>query len=320
MEKDKEVTENDEKDEHGDGRRGEVVCMLSVEKISKHVDRRKRKEQAREKDKRRRRRRRRKDRSSVSSSSPSSLSSSSATSSSSSSSGEDSESSEDQRQKRKRRSSREPTKRKRSRRNHKDKHATKKRQAFYCAGSPIVKRSRRRDVGEVSGDGSDKAEDVAGGDAIGALDPSAALVVSRQAAAYADVNRMNEHTRQAAAFAQARLASGELQQARQHQKQMQNMYGTTDRRASKKLAQETRKLKKVVSVCKQLEEHEQRELERMDAFRAALGLPSAEAQRQAEWRAAMSAAAAAAADSPRVQSGGETRAKRIGPKVPSSLK
>lgn len=87
-----------------------------------------------------------------------------------------------------------------------------------------------------------------------------------------------------AELAKARLESGELQRARDEQRKMHQLYGTVDWRANKKLRTEKKILERTVAAGKRLASLEQREYARMDAFRVALGLPTAEAQRQAEWR------------------------------------
>ncbi|MCO5569872.1 hypothetical protein L7F22_023586 [Adiantum nelumboides] len=87
-----------------------------------------------------------------------------------------------------------------------------------------------------------------------------------------------------AELAKARLESGELQRAREEQRKMHQLYGTVDWRANKKLQTEKKILERTVAAGKRLASLEQREYARMDAFRVALGLPTAEAQRQAEWR------------------------------------
>ncbi|MCO5582617.1 hypothetical protein L7F22_036515 [Adiantum nelumboides] len=87
-----------------------------------------------------------------------------------------------------------------------------------------------------------------------------------------------------AELAKARLESGELQRAREEQRKMHQLYGTVDWRANKKLRTEKKILERTVAAGKRLASLEQREYARMDAFRVALGLPTAEAQRQAEWR------------------------------------
>ncbi|KAI5076042.1 hypothetical protein GOP47_0008107 [Adiantum capillus-veneris] len=87
-----------------------------------------------------------------------------------------------------------------------------------------------------------------------------------------------------AEIAKARLESGELQRARDEQRKMHQLYGTVDWRANKKLRTEKKILERSVAAGKRLASLEQREYARMDAFRVALGLPTAEAQRQAEWR------------------------------------
>lgn len=91
--------------------------------------------------------------------------------------------------------------------------------------------------------------------------------------------------RRNAELAKARLASGELQRARDEQIKMHQLYGTVDWRVKKKLHTEKRILERTVAAGKKLASLEEREQARMDAFRVALGLPTAEAQRQAEWRA-----------------------------------
>lgn len=91
--------------------------------------------------------------------------------------------------------------------------------------------------------------------------------------------------RRNAELAKARLASGELQRAREEQSKMHQLYGTVDWRAKKKLRTEKKILERTVAAGKKLASLEEREYARMDAFRVALGLPTAEAQRQAEWRA-----------------------------------
>ncbi|GLJ36930.1 hypothetical protein SUGI_0746700 [Cryptomeria japonica] len=88
-----------------------------------------------------------------------------------------------------------------------------------------------------------------------------------------------------AELAKARLASGELQRARNEQMKMQDLYGFVDWRAKKKLRKEKRILERTVATGKKLASLDERETARMDAFRIAVGLPTAEAQRQAEWRA-----------------------------------
>ncbi|KAH9298195.1 hypothetical protein KI387_029877, partial [Taxus chinensis] len=88
-----------------------------------------------------------------------------------------------------------------------------------------------------------------------------------------------------AELAKARLASGELQRARSEQMKMQDLYGFVDWRAKKKLRKEKRALERTVATGKKLASLDERETARMDAFRIAVGLPTAEAQRQAEWRA-----------------------------------
>ncbi|XP_024543046.1 nucleolar protein 58-like [Selaginella moellendorffii] len=89
---------------------------------------------------------------------------------------------------------------------------------------------------------------------------------------------------QNAQLAKARL-NGELREVQAQQAKMQDMYGTIDWRARKKLRLEKKKLERSVAAGKKLAQIEEEESARMDAFRVALGLPTAEAQRQAEWRA-----------------------------------
>lgn len=62
---------------------------------------------------------------------------------------------------------------------------------------------------------------------------------------------------------------------------------------------------------------EQLENDRMDAFRVAMGLPSAEAQRQAEWRAAATRQLAEAGEEGFSPRGANKRARlSIGPQIP----
>lgn len=91
--------------------------------------------------------------------------------------------------------------------------------------------------------------------------------------------------RRNAEIAKARLESGDLQKAREEQVKMHRLYGTVDWRLKKKLRTEKRVLERTVAAGKKLATLEEQEHARMDAFRVALGLPTAEAQRQAEWRA-----------------------------------
>lgn len=88
-----------------------------------------------------------------------------------------------------------------------------------------------------------------------------------------------------AEMAKARLASGDMQRAREEQAEMQRLYGAVDWRARKKLRSEKKRLERTIAAGNKLANIEEREIARMDAFRVALGLPTAEAQRQAEWRA-----------------------------------
>ncbi|CAK9205844.1 unnamed protein product [Sphagnum jensenii] len=97
--------------------------------------------------------------------------------------------------------------------------------------------------------------------------------------------QQKELIRRNAELAKARLASGELQRARDEQAEMQRLYGAVDWRAKKKLRAEKKRLERTIAAGNKLATIEEREVARMDAFRVALGLPTAEAQRQAEWRA-----------------------------------
>eukprot|EP01018_Ginkgo_biloba_P004431 Gb_32554 [translate_table: standard] len=124
--------------------------------------------------------------------------------------------------------------------------------------------------------------------------------------------------RRNADLAKARLASGELQRARSEQMKMQNLYGTVDWRAKKKLRTEKRMLERTVAAGKKLASLDERETARMDAFRVALGLPTAEAQRQAEWRAEATHSLAEISKSQELVRTASRHAKVIGPCLPRS--
>eukprot|EP00850_Spirogloea_muscicola_P023215 SM000339S12950 [mRNA] locus=s339:11403:13424:+ [translate_table: standard] len=137
----------------------------------------------------------------------------------------------------------------------------------------------------------------------------------------AEQQQQKELLRRNAELAKARLESGDYERARREQAEMQRLYGTTDWRADKKLRTEKRKLERTVAAGKKLATFEAKEAAKMDAFRVALGLPTAEAQRQAEWRAEATRALAEAAMLAEGQSpGGSVKkggSKRIGPRLPS---
>ncbi|KAL2653701.1 hypothetical protein R1flu_021829 [Riccia fluitans] len=124
-------------------------------------------------------------------------------------------------------------------------------------------------------------------------------------------------------LAKAKLASGELQKKKQQQMEMQRLYGAVDWREKKKLRAEKSRLERTIAAGKKLAKIEERENARMDAFRVALGLPTAEAQRQAEWRAEATRALAEAEalnkdkSSPPISRGPSKPPKVIGPRLPS---
>ncbi|KAL3685693.1 hypothetical protein R1sor_003715 [Riccia sorocarpa] len=124
-------------------------------------------------------------------------------------------------------------------------------------------------------------------------------------------------------LAKAKLASGELQKKKQEQMEMQRLYGSVDWREKKKLRAEKSRLERTVAAGKKLAKIEERESARMDAFRVALGLPTAEAQRQAEWRAEATRALAEVEalnkdkSSPPIIRGPSKPSKVIGPRLPS---
>ncbi|BBM99745.1 hypothetical protein MPTK1_1g23530 [Marchantia polymorpha subsp. ruderalis] len=124
-------------------------------------------------------------------------------------------------------------------------------------------------------------------------------------------------------IAKARLASGELQKKKHEQMEMQRLYGAVDWREKKKLRAEKSRLERTIAAGRKLASIEERENARMDAFRVALGLPTAEAQRQAEWRAEATRALAEAealnkdSSSPSISRVSSKSPKVIGPRLPS---
>ncbi|CAM6104946.1 unnamed protein product [Calypogeia fissa] len=136
--------------------------------------------------------------------------------------------------------------------------------------------------------------------------------------------QQKEIVRRNVEMAKARLASGELQRMKHEQMEMQRLYGTVDWREKKKLRAEKSRLERTIAAGKKLASIEERENARMDAFRVALGLPTAEAQRQAEWRAEATRALAEAEAvtnkdnlSPPVSSSVPSRSRKvIGPRLP----
>eukprot|EP00245_Coleochaete_scutata_P007330 TRINITY_DN2253_c4_g1_i1.p1 TRINITY_DN2253_c4_g1~~TRINITY_DN2253_c4_g1_i1.p1 ORF type:complete len:381 (+),score=109.76 TRINITY_DN2253_c4_g1_i1:38-1180(+) len=111
---------------------------------------------------------------------------------------------------------------------------------------------------------------------------------SKQAAQMEEQEVLKAAIRRNAEIARERLLNGDIQKAREEQNAMQNLFGSVDWRARKKLKSEKRKLERSIQAGNNLAVLEEREEARMDAFRIALGLPTTEAQRQAEWREAMS--------------------------------
>eukprot|EP00897_Mesotaenium_endlicherianum_P007223 jgi/Mesen1/6529/ME000333S05837 len=137
----------------------------------------------------------------------------------------------------------------------------------------------------------------------------------------AEEARKRELARRNVQLAAERLNSGEMQKAREEAKEMQRLYGTSDWRAQKKLRREKGQLERTVAAGKKLERLEAVEAARMDAFRVAMGLPSAEAQRQAEWRAEATrqlqeAEAGAAAAAQMRSASKKVKGPSIGPRRP----
>lgn len=76
-----------------------------------------------------------------------------------------------------------------------------------------------------------------------------------------------------AEMAKARLASGDMQRAREEQAEMQRLYGAVDWRARKKLRSEKKRLERTIAAGNKLANIEEREIARMDAFRVAVSFP-----------------------------------------------